>query len=133
MDFDDPQKLVALLFGAVLTVVGLLGFGIASNGLLLGIFGVNALHNVVHLGSGLAGVAAALAMGGAYARDYNRVLGVVYALVAALGLAAPGLVNQLLGVQNTMLAPDNLLHVALAVVFLGVGFGVKQGVESELF
>jgi Domain of unknown function (DUF4383) len=83
----------ALVFGALYAVVGLLGFvpgataapgadhpplmvG-AGYGDLLGLFPVNALHNVVHLAIGLAGLAASARYGSAVL--YARALAVVYA------------------------------------------------------
>lgn len=124
MDFEDPQVLTALVFGAVLTVVGLLGFGLVSgSGKLLGIFGINTLHNVVHLASGAVGVLAAVAANGEYADYYNKGFGAVYALVVLVGFALPDLAMQLLNIGMA----DNLLHAAIAVVLLGVGFGLDSG------
>jgi hypothetical protein len=48
-------RTAAKLFGAVLVLVGILGFvpGITTDdGHLLGIFHVNAIHNIIHLASG---------------------------------------------------------------------------------
>ena len=117
-------KTAATLFGVVFLVVGVLGFvpGITNNEMLLGIFHVNAAHNVVHLLSG----AIALWTGrtsAAYARLYFRVFGVVYGLVAVLGFYAGD--GMLLGlISNNM--PDTWLHVAIAVVALALGFAVKD-------
>jgi len=117
-------KSAAVLFGVVFLAVGVLGFvpGITNNQMLLGIFHVNAAHNVVHLLSG----AIALWTGrtsAAYARLYFRVFGVVYALVALLGFYAGD--GMLLGlISNNM--PDTWLHVAIAVVALTLGFAGKD-------
>jgi len=48
-------KNIAIAFGIVFVIVGLLGFvsAVASNGLLLGYFEVNPAHNVVHLATGV--------------------------------------------------------------------------------
>ncbi|MDQ3772920.1 MAG: DUF4383 domain-containing protein [Pseudomonadota bacterium] len=84
----DPQQLLAQVIGAVLTLVGVAGF---LTGGMLFIFGVNALHNVVHLLSGVLGLAAGFYAGGQWARYYNQGFGVVYLLVTALGFVAPAL------------------------------------------
>lgn len=123
LNYENPQVLTALVFGAVLTLVGLLGFGLVSgSGDLLGIFGVNTLHNVVHLASGVVGVAAAVAAGGAYARYYNQGFGAIYAVVVAVGFGLPDLAMNLLNIGMA----DNVLHLAIAVVLLGVGFGLND-------
>jgi len=46
---------LALTFGVILVLVGVLGFipGITADGLLLGILHVNILHNITHLVTGL--------------------------------------------------------------------------------
>lgn len=117
-------KTAAILFGVVFLVVGVLGFvpGITSNQMLLGVFHVNAAHNVVHLLSGAIALWAGQASA-AYARTYFRVFGVVYALVAVLGFYTGD--GMLLGlISNNM--PDTWLHVAIAVVALALGFAVKD-------
>ena len=115
------QKL-AWIFGIVMLVVGILGFvpGITSNGMLLGIFEVDAMHNIVHILTGIVAVAIA-AVAGAHARLFFKVFGVVYGLVAVLGLTMGG---NVLGMQMNML--DHLLHVAIAAFALYVGFAMKE-------
>ena len=118
-------KTAATLFGVVFLVVGVLGFvpGITSDQMLLGIFHVNAAHNVVHLLSGALALWTGMTSA-AYARVYFRVFGVVYALVAVLGFYAGN--GMLLGlISNNM--PDTWLHVAIAVAALVLGFAVKDG------
>jgi glucose uptake protein GlcU len=113
----DPQQPLAQVVGAVLTLVGVAGF--FTGGTLL-IFGINALHNVVHLVSGVLGLAAGFYAGGQWARYYNQGFGVIYLLVAALGFVAPAQTASLLAINSA----DNLLHLALGIVLAGVGFGV---------
>ena len=102
--------------------VGILGFvpGITSNGHLLGIFEVDTLHNIIHLVSGLVFLYAAMTP--AKAGLVYKVFGVVYALVAVIGLIQG---DTVLGLINTNMA-DHLLHVVLAVLILYVGFGMKE-------
>lgn len=117
----DPQKLFALLFGAILVLVGLLGFvpRFVSDGALLGIFGVNALHNLVHIGTGLLGLVLGHYAGGASL--FNKVGGVLYLLLFVVGAVAVALGSGLLLNLNWA---DNLLHLGLAVLVGAVGFGL---------
>lgn len=114
------QKL-AWVFGIVLTLVGVLGFvpGITSKMMLLGIFHVDGLHNIIHLISGLAALAAARGMFSA--QMYFKVFGVVYGLVAILGLIQGDTVLGLIGINMA----DNLLHIAIAALSLWAGFLAK--------
>ncbi|WP_254822053.1 DUF4383 domain-containing protein [Haloglomus halophilum] len=118
----SPQTIVAVLFGAVLALVGVLGpvLGGASGELI--IFGRNYLHDAIHLLSGLAGLAAGYYAGGQYASEYNKALGVVYLLVTILGFVLFDLFADLIALNTA----DNFLHLALAVVFLGVGFALGE-------
>ena len=118
------QKL-AWGFGIVLTLVGILGFvpGVTSaDGLLLGIFQVDALHNVVHLLTGVLAIVAALGAG-TYSRLFFQVFGVVYALVTIVGFVQG---NTVLGLFPVNMA-DNVLHILITVFALWAGFMVKDG------
>lgn len=121
----DPQRVFALLFGAVLVLVGLLGFVpqfVSDDGLLLGIFGINALHNVVHVLTGLLGLVLGYYAGGASL--FNKVGGVLYLLVFVVGAIAVALGS---GLFLNLNWADNLLHLALALVVGAVGFGLGEG------
>lgn len=116
-------KKLAMLFGVVFVAVGLLGFvpGVTDDkDMLLGIFQVDGLHNVIHLLSGLAALLATKSED--MAQMYFRLFGAVYALVAVVGFVQGDTVLGLLDVNMA----DNLLHTALAVALLGVGFGVAK-------
>lgn len=120
----------ALIFGIVFLVVGVAGFGVIPGllqdqsgsgmevqGMLLGLFHVNGLHNIVHLLFGLWGVAASRSAGGSVA--YAKGVAVVYALLAVLGLipaTADGFGLVPLG------GNDVWLHAALALVAAYFGF-----------
>jgi hypothetical protein len=113
-------KSAAVLFGIVFILIGILGFvpGVTDHEMLLGIFHVNAAHNVVHLLSGAAALFAGLTSTGA-ARIYFRVFGVIYGLVAVMGfLMGDGM---LLGMISNNTA-DTWLHVGIAAVSLLLGF-----------
>lgn len=111
-------KKMVMTLGVVFIVVGLLGFVMDP---ILGIFEVDLVHNLVHLASGVLAVVFA-GKGEMMAKKFAQVFGVVYALVAVLGLVLPG--DKVLGLIEANLA-DDILHVVLAAVFLYTGFGMK--------
>lgn len=106
------------LLGAVFILIGILGFvpALTPNGLLLNIFAVDTVHNIVHLLSGILALAFA-ARGTHMAQMFSKVFGIVYGLVAIIGLTSPTILG--LFVVN---GADNVLHIVLAVVFLVLGF-----------
>ena len=116
-------KTIAMVFGVVLLGIGVLGFvpALVPGGNLLGIFQVNALHNIIHILSGAAALAAGLSSVD-YSKLYFKAFGVVYGLVTILGfLTGDGLIAGLLPVNMA----DNLLHVVIAGSALYLGFMAK--------
>ena len=116
-------KKLSMLTGVVFLVVGILGFvpGVTNeDNLLLGIFQVGTLQNLIHIIGGLAALAAASTE--AYAKLYFQVFGVVYAVVALAGVLQGDTVLGLFDVN----AAENILHVVLAIAFLGIGFGLPE-------
>lgn len=126
---SNIAKLYAQVLGAVLTLVGILGFvgPLAPNGNLLGIFAIDPLHNIIHVLSGVVGLAAAFAAGGRYARLYAGVFGAVYGLVTVVGFVQG---TTVLGLINVNLA-DNVLHLLIAAASLGVFF-LSSNTESRM-
>lgn len=119
---------LALGAGIVLTLVGILGFvpGITSGGYLLGIFMTGALHNIIHI---VTGIAALVAVWGVYSpRLYFQIFGVVYALVTVIGFLQGDTVLGLIMVNTA----DNVLHLAIAGVALYAGFGMKEGMAMGM-
>jgi hypothetical protein len=118
---------IAWVFGGVFAAIGVLGFvpGITSGGNLLGIFEVDALHNVIHLVTGLVFLAVAWKYN-EHAKISFKVFGVIYALVAVLGFIQGSTVLGLIGVNLA----DNLLHIVVAGVALYAGFMMKDGMSS---
>lgn len=113
----------AYAFAVVFIAVGILGFvpAAAPNDMLFGIFHVNDAHNVVHLISGAVALGAAMS-GPIASRRYFQIFGVIYGLVAVMGLVMGE--GYLLGlISNNM--PDVWLHVAIAAVSLALGFAVQ--------
>jgi hypothetical protein len=113
----------ALSLGVVLLLVGILGFVLVPDGgLLLGIFAVDGPHNLVHVLSGILGIAAAY---GGWARVFCQGFGIVYLAVAVLGFGVGE--GMVLGLMHVNMA-DNLLHLAIALPCLYFGFaGQKIG------
>lgn len=125
MEGKTLAQIYALALGAVLVLVGILGFlvepsfGIgddATRGTLIA-FDINGWHNVVHLLSGVVGLAMARTAGGA--RLFAIGYGVVYLLVTALGFVV-GDGGYLLSIIPINTA-DNLLHLAIAVSGIAIG------------
>ncbi len=126
---SSPNRLVAVIFGAVYILVGLLGFlvtgGVAfaatEGGLLLGIFEVNPFHNVAHLVIGVALLAGGLA-GVRAAKTVNIVIGVAYLLLGIIGFFLVNTSANFLALNTA----DHFLHLVSALVLLGVGFGADR-------
>src|SRR6476659_6821963 len=114
-------KTMAVLFGLVFLVVGILGFvpAVTKDEMLLGIFHVNAAHNCVHLLSGVVALVCGM-MGVGASRTYFKIFGLVYGAVAVMGFLNPG-DTMLLGLISNNMA-DTWLHVAIAAVSLLLGF-----------
>ncbi|MBI2658259.1 DUF4383 domain-containing protein [Candidatus Woesearchaeota archaeon] len=118
VNIADVQKTYAMVIGAVLVLVGLIGF---VNAPILGIFGVNTAQNLLHLVGG----ALMLYYGNkGSGKTANQTLGIISAVVAVLGFV-PG-ANTLLASIFAINMAITYLHAAIAVVSLGVAYGVKQ-------
>ena len=126
MDASSPARLYALLVGGVLTIAGIIGFFYDSSfdtgsaltaDAVFGILDVNGWLNVVHIVTGLLGLAAV----GYAARTCALVLGVVYVVVAIWGFAettnGSGVILDFLPVNTE----DNILHLVLGLTGLAAG------------
>lgn len=118
---------VALIFGIVFILVGILGFVTAGGmgmsadppaAMLLGLFPVNLIHNAVHIGIGAWGLAASRSWAGS--RNFMRVGGVIYIVLALLGFVAPTTFGFIPIGGN-----DIYLHAVLGIVMAGIGFTAK--------
>jgi len=122
MGGSSPARLYATVVGAVLTILGIVGFFYSSSfgspgtvDDVLGIFAVNGWHNVFHLATGLLGLAAA----GYFARTYSLAVGLLYLVVAIWGF--------LIGTGDAILSivpvntEDNVLHLIIGLVGLAAG------------
>jgi len=129
---SSPNRLVATVFGAVYILVGLLGFAVTGGvgflategGMLLGIFMVNPLHNVAHLLIGAALLIAGLVSVRA-AKTVNIVVGAAYLLLGIVGFFLVGTALNILALN----AFDHFLHLASAIVLLGIGIAADRAVD----
>jgi hypothetical protein len=118
---------ISLVVGVVYLLVGVLGFipGITvpnatapGQGLLLGIFAVNTIHNLAHLILG-----AALVYAGTSAvnvRMVNRVLAAVFAILVVGSVIAPIVEGVAIN------PPDTGLHLASLLVTAAIGFMTQR-------
>jgi uncharacterized protein DUF4383 len=130
MEGRTPAQLYALIFGAVLVVAGITGFFYNSEftsdksvrDSVFGILEVNGWHNVVHIATGVLGLAVAASYGNA--RLYALGLGAVYIVIAIWGFVI-GNHDSLLSIipVNT---EDDFLHLLIGVAGLGAGFATPS-------
>ena len=116
-------KIAAMVLGIVFVIVGALGF--IPNPVVgaTGIFMTNHLHDWVHVGSGIVLLLGAYSpLGSAMAL---RVVGIIYAIVAALGFMMG---DAVFGIAMNM--ADNWLHVVVAIVILYAGFALPDEIRS---
>ncbi|MGO4690424.1 DUF4383 domain-containing protein [Glaciibacter sp. 2TAF33] len=125
----SPNRLLGTIFGAVYLLVGLLGFAVTGGvgfvatqgGLLLGIFEVNPLHNIAHLLIGAALLIAGLSTPSA-AKATNTTVGAVYLLLGIVGFFIASTALNILALNTA----DHFLHLASAIVLLGVGLAADK-------
>ena len=127
---------VALIFGVIYFLVGLLGFigpliGTSSfititqdRHALLGIADINLLHNLVHLAIGIAGLAAASSV--ANARTFCQVVGVILLILGLLGIFVGNLFGAL-----PLAGFDIPLHLVSGAVLAYFGFAATVSVRSR--
>ena len=127
----SPAQLYALIFGVVLVAAGILGFFYdstfesgddASRDAVLGILDVNGWHNIVHIASGVVGLAVARSY--ANARTYALAFGAIYIVVAILGFiyGDGDEIFDLIPVNTE----DNVLHALIGVAGLGAGMATPS-------
>jgi hypothetical protein len=130
----DPNRTLAqnlaLLFGIVFLLVGILGFipgittnydelsfaGSGSDAELLGIFQTSVLHNIAHLAFGV-GILLARTHEGA--RTYLLAGSLIYPALFIYGLFVGGNDDANFIPMN---GADDVLHLALSIVFIGAYF-----------
>ncbi|HLM03922.1 MAG TPA: DUF4383 domain-containing protein [Blastococcus sp.] len=127
-----PQTL-ALAFGAVYLLVGIVGFFVTGFDNFFGhtdetliVFDINPMHNVVHILIGVAGLVLARTLAGA--RTYGWLLAVGYGAAFIYGVLAVGKDWDFLNLNWA----DNILHLVTALVGLVIALmPVRNAVRGD--
>lgn len=123
----------AQIVGWVFIIVGVLGFfatgfnmdaDMATADRLFGLFPVNALHNLVHLLTGIWGVWAARRF--TSSKSFAQIVGIAYLALALLGFFIPEFFG-LMPIGGN----DIWLHVLLAIPLLYFGFTARELPEER--
>lgn len=111
-------KTLAMVFGIVFLLVGVLGF--VTSGPLLGLFDTDTVHDAIHLLVGIVLVAVAAKNGNS--AGALKAFGAIYLLLAIVGFFQFGTSGSgmLLGIAAANGA-DNFLHLVLGIVLLVAG------------
>jgi hypothetical protein len=135
----NVQK-ASMAVGAVFLLVGILGFvpgvtgnydqlhlaGHHSEAMLLGLFQVSALHNVVHLLFGVAGIVLAKTASGA--RSFLLYGGIIYLVLFIYGLVIP---QDTAGNFVPVNGADNVLHLLLGVGMVALALVLTKGHKAR--
>jgi hypothetical protein len=134
MDNEQLGRSWMTFAGVALIGAGLIGF-LSGNPIASesesALFRVNAVHNVVHLLTG--GLALAIGLGTRGVNLANGLIGfgVLYALVAVLLIVDPTLFG--LFADAPANAADHVLHAALAIVSIALGYMLRQRNDSRAY
>ncbi len=117
-------KTIAVIFGIILLIVGILGFipAVTPEGYLLDLFHVNPAHNWIHLITGIIALICGFTSRKS-SRLFFQIFGVIYAIVALLGIYYVD--RPILGFIANNVA-DVILHIVIAVIALYLGFGYSS-------
>lgn len=126
---SSPNRVVALIIGAIYIAIGILGFTATTGvgffstpgGLLIGLFEVNPAQNILHILVGVVLFIAGL-IGALWAQLANALIGLALLLLGLVGLF---LIGSTLNVVAINVA-DNVLHFGTAAVLLAVGLGAGK-------
>ncbi|HET6398266.1 MAG TPA: DUF4383 domain-containing protein [Candidatus Thermoplasmatota archaeon] len=121
-----PARTYALVFGITYLVVAAVEayLGYMDQSLIFGgatILSFALVHNIVHWATGLA------LLGGGLAKEWNakgvvRTIGIVFAVVALLGIFARDFMGMLLGHDGPLPWSYNWIHIGTSVLALVAGF-----------
>lgn len=129
MSNTDLARYWIIIAGIVLVVVGLLGF--VENPIVYeenAAFTTGAVHNIVHLGSGLLALAIGFGLRGLDLANGVLGFGVLYLAVFVLVLASPDLFGLFEVSANAGL---HVIHAALAVVSLAAGYLARNEMSER--
>jgi hypothetical protein len=108
--YVGPAKWTCWIVGAVFLLLALMGFA-SSDDMVMGVFMVNALHNLVHLVSGLVLLTIGF-MAESVARATAWTFAAIYGIVMLLGFAGVDPAVELLHLNIA----DNWLHLTLTLL-----------------
>lgn len=134
MDNEQLGRSWMTFAGVALIGAGLIGF-LSGNPIASesenALFRVNAVHNVVHLLTG--GLALAIGLGTRGMNLANGLIGfgVLYALVTVLLIVDPTFFG--LFADAPANAADHVLHAALAIVSIALGYMLRQRSDSRAY
>jgi hypothetical protein len=129
----SPNRIVAIVFGALYLIIGALGFTVTtsvgwfdtSGALLFGFLELNLLHNAVHLVVGLVLLLAGLKSAGV-SRATNPIVGTAFLAVGIAGLFVIGTPFNILAIN----AGDTVVNFATAATLLLVGLGAERSAAT---
>lgn len=129
----SPAQVYALVFGAVLTVAGIIGFfynsdftsNVHDRDAVFGILDVNGWHNIVHILTGVLGLMMASSYGSA--RAYALALGGIYIAVAIWGFII-GNGDSILSIVPVNTA-DDVLHLLIGIAGIAAGLATPAVAE----
>lgn len=119
---DNKLKTIAIVFGSLFLIVGILGFVpqvLVNGNLLFGLFKVNTVHNLIHVATGIVGLLCGLNSECA-SRLFFKIFGIIYGLIALLGMY-----YQNHDMFNGLIAHnihDLWLHILASLAALYLGF-----------
>jgi hypothetical protein len=121
-------QIYALVFGIAYLAVAVLEVALGSNGLKIGgttILQIQLVQNLIHWAVGLA-VLGSFFAGENTAKLVARAVGIVFVVVALLGLFVEPLTGQLLGFAGALPMSYNIVHVLTAAAALFAGFAAQR-------
>ena len=118
-------KRLAMLFGAIFAVVGILGF--VPNPIVGpdGFFATNSTHDIFHLLAGIILMFCGMRTERTAALGLDA-FGAIYLLLAVLGFAAIGNEGHTMMAGMHVNGNDNWLHLALGVILLAAGLSTRR-------
>lgn len=126
---QSPNRLLGVVLGVILLIIGLLGFVIATpfpfatpeGGVLIGLFAANAALSGVHVVLGAILVLCALS-GRLSAKIANNLIGVALVAFGIFGFIAAHTAANIFALNT----PDSLLHLLGGLLLVVTGFGTDK-------
>lgn len=125
-------QLYALVFGMAYLGVALLEVLLGANGLQLNdivVLQITVVQNAIHWLVGIA-VLASFFAGEPAAKLVARMVGIVFVVVAVLGIFVEPLTGQLLGFPGSLPVSYNIVHVLTAAAALFAGFAAERAYRN---